>query len=134
SAALLTVVVYLLRPDVALVPAVTWLGLHTVSRRRLPWRYCGALVVLMALLLAALWAYYGTPLPLSFHRKTLGLQPYGEHVLAADRQAKLHHLAAMLVFTAPLLWIAAHRRDRTNLALLGATVALWSYHLLLTHE
>lgn len=132
-AALLTVVVYLFRPDVAIVPAAA-LGLHALARRELPWRYAVALAAMMLVVLATLWAYYGTPLPLSFHMKTAGLQPYGEHVFRVGLQAKAQYFALMLAFAAPLVWIAAQRRDATTLALLGATAALWGYHLLLTNE
>lgn len=132
-AAALTVLVYLFRPDVAIVPAVAF-GVHALAGRTLPWRFALALALMMIVLLVGLWAYYGTPLPLSFHMKTHGLQPYGEHVLAAGLEDKLHYFAAMLAFAAPLPWIAAHRRDPTTLALLAATAALWGYHLLLTNE
>ncbi|MCX4241740.1 hypothetical protein [Paraliomyxa miuraensis] len=133
-AAALTVVVYLFRPDVALVPAVGY-GLDALlSRRELPWRYVAALAAMMLVLLGGLWAYYGTALPLSFYMKTAGLQPYGEHVFRVGLSAKAQYFAVMLVFAAPLSWIAGHRRDAGTWALLGATVALWGYHLLFTNE
>ncbi|MCA9705668.1 MAG: hypothetical protein KDK70_07465 [Myxococcales bacterium] len=133
-AALLTVLVYLFRPDVALVPALVVLVPALVVHRTLPARYLGALAGLMLVTLGALWAYYGTPLPLSFFMKTAGLRPYGPHVEALALGQKQLHFGATLAFGAPLLWLALHRRDPTNLALLVGALALWAYHLLLTAE
>lgn len=132
-AALLTVLVYLCRPDVALIPAVVYVG----SRRRRPEllvRYLGTLTVAMLVTTLGLWLYYGTPLPLSFFMKTLGLQPYGDELFALGLADKKIHFGAALAFSAPLWWLALHRRDPANLALLGATAALWAYHLSMTNE
>jgi len=132
-AALLTVVIYLFRPDVALVPAVAYV-LHGLVRGESISRYLAALALMMTLTLASLWGYYGTPFPLSFFMKTAGIQPYGPHMMELGLHDKSLHFGATVVFAAPLLWLAAYRRDPTNLALLGATAALWAYHLALTNE
>jgi len=128
-----TLVLYLFRPDAAIVPAVAY-TLPTLLRGAWPGRYAAWLAGLLVATVAVLWAYYGTPLPLSFFMKTSGLQPYGAHVAMLGLGQKQLHFGATLVFAAPLLWLAAHRRDPANLALLGATAALWAYHLLLTNE
>ncbi len=133
KAALCTVALYLFRPDAALIPAVV-VVVPALLRRELPMRYFAWLAGLMTVTLAGLWAYYGTPLPLSFFMKTSGLQPYGAHLATLGLGQKQLHFGATVIFAAPLVWLAVHRRDPANLALLGATAALWGYHLLLTNE
>ncbi|MEM9452860.1 MAG: hypothetical protein AAGF11_01690 [Myxococcota bacterium] len=132
-AALLTVLVYLCRPDIALVPVVVYV-VPSLLRREFPSRFLGTLAGAMLVTLVGLGLYYGTPLPLSFFMKTLGLQPYGDELFALGRADKQIHFGATVAFATPLVYLAMHRRDPTNLALLAATGALWAYHLTMTNE
>ncbi|MEM7152172.1 MAG: hypothetical protein AAF799_04980 [Myxococcota bacterium] len=133
-AALLTALVYLCRPDVAVVPAVVYAGHAWRATGRLPWRYALMLAASIGVVWAALWAYYGTPLPLSFYMKTAGVQSYGEFMMNAAAEQKQLHVGLTLLFAAPLLWIAGHRRDPINVALLAAVASLWAYHAGFTTE
>lgn len=133
----LTVLVYLARPDAAAI-----VGVFVVARSglqgRQPWRYGLGLAAAMAAVWVALWSYYGTALPLSFHMKTMALHTYGPHVAATRWDDKVPYLWAFASFSAPLWWQLARarvwaRRDET-LALTLAAVVFIAYHALGTHE
>jgi|GEM_PF-1598728 len=133
-AALLTVTVFLCRPDAAVIPFVAYVG-STGLRREWPKAYLVWLAASMALVLATAWAYYGTPLPLPFYMKTVGLQTYGEHFVGLGWREKQLHSGLTLAFSAPLVWIVATGKPRgPTLALTLAVVALWGYHLSATNE
>ncbi len=136
-AAALTVLVYLCRPDAAAIPAVA-IGLDHLFRRKLPVRYFAVLAGLMGLTWVVLGAYYGTPLPLSFYMKTMALHVYDPQTAAADLVQKREHFGATTAFAAPLLWIVvrsgALRVRGPTMALLGAALAFWAYHLFSTTE
>lgn len=132
-----TVLVYLARPDAALI-----VGVVALLRRRWegqPWvPYVLLSGAMMATLWATLWAYYGTALPLSFHIKALGLHSYGPHVSAGRWREKTPHLLAFGLTIAPLVWVLVRARvwrtrDATLALTLGAA-AFVVYHALGTHE
>lgn len=132
AAAVLTVLVYSCRPDAAVLPFVAYAG-SAALRREIPKAYLAWLAGSMVVVLLSAWAYYGTPLPLPFYMKTVGLQSYGEHFVGLGWHEKQLHFGLMLAFAAPLVFIVATGRRR-GLALALAVAALWGYHLSATNE
>lgn len=136
-AAALTVAVYLCRPDAAVIVGSVVL-VRALGRRTLPLAYLAWLTGGMVVVVAACWAYYGTPLPLSFYMKSLALNPYGAHMMGLSWDGKQAHFGITLAFSAPLLWVVVRSgtlRDRgATLALLVGVLALWAYHLMATNE
>ena len=132
QAAGLTVLVYLCRPDAALIPAAAVCIEHAL-RREVPWRYLAWLGGAMALVLLGFWAYYGSALPLSFYMKSVALENYGDHFVSLGLMQKREHFGATLAFAIPLLWLARRARG-PDLALLIAVGLFWGYHLISTLE
>ena len=130
--ALWTWVIYLCRPDAALIPALAFM-LHrrTGSQTR---RYALWLIALMIPWLLAAWSYYGMALPLPFHMKTLGLSPYGSDVLRASLVAKLRYGALFAGFSLPLLWVIACGGAARCVYLWLPALVFCLYHLLLNNE
>lgn len=134
QAAALTVAVYLCRPDAAVLPAVAIVVVR-LQQREFPVAYLAWLTALMLVVWGTAWAYYGTPLPLSFYMKSLALQNYGEHMVGLGRYDKQLHFGVTLALSAPLLWISIRSGARgVTLALLVASGCLWAYHLVSTNE
>ncbi len=135
--AVATVLVYLARPDAAVIVAVFALLQRRWSGRGVV-RYSMMLGVSMALVWAALWAVYGTALPLSFHMKTMALHTYGPHIASRRWAEKVPHLLVFAFTVAPMLWLLVRarvwkRRDATLALTLGA-LAFVAYHVVSTHE
>ena len=132
-AAGMTALVYLCRPDAALIPALVFI---VAERRRL-----GSVlsyVALLGLLLGLLWCvfrlYYGSALPLPFYAKTAGLSSYDSELRAAGLHGKIQHLLTFCAFGAPLAWVALRARDMRVSALLVVSAAFVAYQALLTDE
>ena len=133
TAAIATALVYLCRPDVALLPALTFLGANLRDRRRVV-LYLLWLAVLLGAFLLAFRLYYGTALPLPFYAKTRGLGPYDAALRELGVHDKLVHLATFLAFSAPLLWLSRPLADARSAALVVASVAFVAYHAFVTSE
>lgn len=137
AGAVATVVMYLVRPDAALVVALLVLG-RAAEQRRWPVRYAVALVLGMAAVWGACWLYYGTPLPLSFYMKSLGLHDYGASTSGPSLRAKRSHALVFAWFAAPLLFEILRAKPwtrRDDLSVLSlAALAFVGYHLAGTHE
>ena len=88
----------------------------------------------VALLLLALRAYYGTAFPLSFYLKNHYLSFFDSESRALDSLVKNRHLVTWLLMAAPFLFVALHRRDRWNLALVAGAAAMVGYHYVATVE
>ncbi len=132
-----TVLVYLARPDAAVIVAVFALLQRRWSRPSLV-RYAGMLAVCMALLWTGLWALYGTALPLSFHMKTMALHTYGPSIASQRWENKVPHLLLFAFTVAPMIWILVTarvwRRWDATLALTISALVFVAYHALSTHE
>ncbi len=137
TGAVATVAVYLVRPDAALIVALLVLG-RAAAERRWPVRYAFALLVGMAAVWGACWLYYGTPLPLSFYMKSLGLHDYGASTAEPGMRAKRSHALVFAWFAAPLAFEIVRSKPwsrRDDLAALAlAAMAFIAYHLAGTHE
>ncbi len=125
-AALFTALVYLCRPDAALIPGAFFV-LSNVLQRRVPWRYVVTLGALMGVLLLLFRWYYGTALPLPFYVKTQATH-------ALDWQAKLIHMGTVLSFAAPFCWLAWRRADAITRSLFAAAALFVLYHGASTDE
>ena len=129
----LTLLVFLCRPDAAVIPVVAALVVSP-SRGAFARRFGLGVGVGVLVLMAGAWAYYGTPVPLAFFAKTAGFHGYGAHMAALNLASKREHLVTVGLLSAPLWVLAFQRRDRTNVALLSATIVFWLYHGFFTQE
>lgn len=125
------ILVYLCRPDAALIVASAFLLL---SRRAQRVRFVLLLAGLLAVWLALCKLYYGTALPLSFYAKTLGQSPYAAALRRLGGAEKRLHFATWLVIATPLLALSRPRESRVAWALGWSGAAFVLYHLLLTTE
>ncbi len=129
----MTLLVYLVRPDAALLPTAAFAIRHFGRLRALA-AFGGALLAGLTVWWLLAWNYYGTPLPLPFYQKTLGFSPYGESVARAALVQKVRQFGTFAFFAAPIAWIALFGKGRRRLDLLGAAALFASYHLLFTRE
>jgi len=122
--------IYLTRPDAALLV----LPLLVVERwgrtGRMPWRELALVAALLAALLLLFRAYYGTSLPLPFYAKQAALSPYDHSFIELSKQTARQRFGLFASCAAPLFLCGLFRRDRTNLALLGVSLVFVAYHLL----
>jgi hypothetical protein len=120
---------YLARPDTAI------LTLGALALRRGPWRArVKSLAVVgagLAVILLALWAYYGSVFPLSFYVKSGATSLYDADFLAKSAAAKQRHALLFALTAAPLLFAAAFDRSRAW-RLAAPALAFIGYHLLFT--
>ena len=126
--------VYLLRPDAVLLAAMVWAWDRAVLRRQLPIVEGLCFAAVFAAALVGLWAFYGSPLPLSFYLKSGHLTVYSESFIELSAEAKRKNVAFFAVVAAPLLYLALQRVDRRNGGLLIAAAAFVAYHLASTVE
>jgi hypothetical protein len=126
------VLVYLIRPDAALLVLPPWLFAQYSATRRLPLREVALLAALLAAALAVLRWYYGNALPLPFYAKQAAFSPYDAHFIAISKEVGLQRFAVFLLCAAPLLLAGLLRRDRVNLVLLGTAFVFVGYHLVAT--
>ncbi|MFT4977340.1 MAG: hypothetical protein ACI8S6_003245 [Myxococcota bacterium] len=131
ATALLGAVLYLARPDAALLPAVS-LGLSIVSgpNRRQAALALLAMLSCVAAILGWLHLSYGSALPLSFYLKTGLSDVYDPAFLARSHQAGLRHLLLFGLTVAPLLLVCAH--DRRSWRLLLPPLAFVAFHASMT--
>ena len=133
EAAFVTTLVYLCRPDAAMIPALTFLGMNIKERRRLA-AYALALAVLLGAVLGAFKFFYGTAMPLPFYAKTYGLGPYDAAIRALDMREKLVHVATFAAFVAPLVALCRPREDARARGLVVASAVFVFYHFFATTE
>jgi hypothetical protein len=131
--AFLTVLAYLARPDVALIPAVTFVLSNLGDRRRVA-LYLASLVVLLGALLGVFHVYYGSALPLAFYAKTRGFGAYDAALRGLGAHDKLVHVATFVAVSAPLVALARPRGDRRAASLLVASALFVGYHAVVTNE
>ena len=140
-----TVAVYLIRPDAALISMVTLTVYPWLATGKPPWRLWLYTGLGLALVLGAMYLYFGTPFPLSFYLKSHALTTYSEYFvnLKGNLIIKRRNLIGVLLMAAPLIFIALHnlmsdrmrpwRRPFTS-ALLVAATAFFAYHYVSTLE
>ena len=132
-----TLLVYLVRPDAALISVIALAGEPLLRARRLPWRLLIYLGIGLVLVVGALYLYFGTPLPLSFYLKSRALTVYDSAFVAKDLTLKHKNLTALLLLSAPLLYVAVHARAPRRpwvYSLLAAAAAFTAYHFFSTVE
>lgn len=131
----LQLAVYLTRPDAILMSFAAAVGLRVV-RGQLREALRLGLWIAAAILLAtlALYAYYGTPLPLSTFLKVTPLSIYDQDYLSKGLSNKLKNLAQLGVLLLPLLPLIQLGWDRTQLVLCGAASLFVGFHALTTYE
>ena len=132
-AAFMTALVYLCRPDAALIPALVFVVAERRDLRSVL-TYVVTLGLLLGLMLCAFRLYYGSALPLPFYAKTAGLSSYDSELRAAGLHGKMQHLLTFCAFSAPLTWLALRGRATRVSALLVASAAFVAYQALVTDE
>jgi hypothetical protein len=128
----LAVLVYLARPDALLLVLPLLLYERRARSGRWPLAEFALVGGLLGLALVFFRYFYGTALPLPFYAKQAVFTPYDPHFLELSRQARNVRCSLFLAFTAPLWWLGLQRRDATNLALLGTSLAFCAYHFFFT--
>ena len=129
-----TVAVFLTRPD-AVAISLFVIAAHGWARDgRPPWRALLACAAGLAAALAALWLYFGTPVPLAFYLKSSALTSYTSDFVELSLTAKRRNLVGFLVMAAPLLYVAGHGRGAWSWSLVGAAGLFCAYHYLSTIE
>jgi hypothetical protein len=131
----LQLAVYLTRPDAILMSFAAAVGLEVVLGRWKNalhvalWTGAGILVVTLAL-----YAYYGTPLPLSTFLKVSPVSIYDQAYLSMGLTNKLVNLSQLGVLALPLVPIILIGWDRTNLVLFASAALFVGFHALTTYE
>lgn len=133
EAALVTALVYLCRPDAALIPALTFLVMNLEERRRLA-VYLLGLAAVLGVVLGAFKLYYGTAFPLPFYAKTYGLGLYDAALRKLDLREKLLHVATFAAFVAPLAAFCRPRENARTRGLFMASAIFVVYHFFATTE
>jgi hypothetical protein len=127
----LTLAIWLTRPDALLLVAPLLLERWHASRRR-PWRELLVIGLGIGSSLIVFKLYYGTALPLPFYAKQHLTSPYDASFIELSNAAQRTRFSYFATIAGPLFATGMLRRDRVNLALLGASLAFVSYHLLTT--
>jgi hypothetical protein len=142
AAALLSVLLYLLRPDAILMPLITlgagWLWARERLLRRRIAATLAAIAVGLLVVIGLEWLYYGTPFPLSIYAKIGGLTIYPPTLLAV-----YHNLMSLLVYQfvqenvlllAPLCMALMYfgRMPALWRAVLVAAIGFFGFHLAFT--
>lgn len=126
---------YLLRPDATLMPMVALAaGLRPAATRRRAAVAMGLALVGIGGCLAALKAYYGTALPLSFYVKSTLLTTAPPEYLTIFWREKVKNATQFGLFVAPFVAVAVVGRGRRAGVLLAAAGVFFVYHLLFTVE
>jgi hypothetical protein len=133
EAACATTLVYLCRPDAALIPALTFLAMNIEGRRR-PAVYALWLALLLGAVLGAFKLFYGTAFPLPFYAKTYGVGFYEAAIRQLDLREKALHVATFAAFVAPLVALCRPRENARARGLFMASAVFVLYHLLATTE
>jgi hypothetical protein len=133
-APLLVFLIWLTRPDATLLALPPLIFVRWSERGRPPLRELALVGAAIGFSLGVFKLYYGTALPLPFYAKQLLLSPYDAHFLELSAQVQRLRFGGFLLVALPLALVALLRRDRTNLALLGAVLVFEAYHLATTIE
>ena len=129
-----TAAVFLTRPDAVAISLVVIVAHGWAQRGRPPWRVLLACGAALAALLAALWLYFGTPVPLAFYLKSRALTSYTPDFVELSLLLKRRNLIGLLVMAAPLLYVAGHGRGAWSWSLLGSFALFTVYHYVSTIE
>lgn len=125
--------VYLCRPDAALIPVVTFAVLRSGKRAQL-FEFALGLAGFLGAFSLLFERYYGTALPLPFYAKALGQNPYDTELRRLGAADKRLHLLTWLAMAAPLLAAWRPRQNRAALALGVAGLGFVAYHAAFTNE
>lgn len=139
------ILMYLTRPDAAMIPCVVlvgrafycWRDRAQPSARRELSQLIGALLciaLVMAVVLAGFRAYYGTALPLPFYVKVHGLSTQPTEYIAHFSDEKSDNALQALLIALPYAFMALHERSRLVLLLLATGVVFGLYHYFATIE
>ncbi|HMJ09997.1 MAG TPA: hypothetical protein VK524_01265 [Polyangiaceae bacterium] len=128
----LVLLVYVTRPDAALLAAPLLLVERFKSTRRWPVREVILLAAGLTVLVLAFWLCYGTALPLPFYAKSAAFSAYDAHFRQLSERAGTLRLALFLAVALPLAALGALKRDATNAALLGSSALHAAFHALST--
>ena len=129
-----TTVVFLFRPDAVAISLIVIAAHGWAQAGRPPWRVLLACGAALAAILAALWLYFGTPVPLAFYLKSRALTSYTTDFVELSLQLKRRNLIGLLVMAAPLLYVAGHGRGAWSWSLLGSFALFTGYHWISTIE
>jgi len=131
-APLLLLLIYLTRPDAALLALGPLLAERHLRQERWPIRELALIGLGLVALLVCFRAYYGTALPLPFYAKQTAFSPYDAHFIHMSRQDGWRRFGVFAIGAVPLACGGLLRRDRTNLVLLASAGAFVLYHLIFT--
>jgi len=128
-----TVLVYLARPDAAILAIVTAAIVLADPRRGLRQspRFFRLLLVALAavaLTLAGLRLYYGSAFPLSFYLKSRALTSYDAEYASLGNDGDTRQLLTWLIFSAPFIYIALFRLRQWTVGLLAGAAVFVAYH------
>jgi hypothetical protein len=130
----LSVATYAVRPDAVMLPLVALTARELAGARRLPWRALAAAAAGLGATWALAYAYFGTPVPLSFYLKSHGFSNYGPEFIAACLPDKHRNAFTVALFALPLAYVASHRRRAATAAALLASSAFFAFHFFSTVE
>jgi hypothetical protein len=136
-AVLANILVYLSRPDAVLLSFGVALGVFAgLPERR--WQRMFQFLVFTAAGIAVLTVifhfYYGTGLPLATRLKVSPVSLYDRDYLALGALNKRLNIYMTALVAAPLIFIAALRLDRLNVALTTSALAFVGFHAATTNE
>jgi hypothetical protein len=130
----LVLLVYVTRPDAALLITPILLFERFRETRRIPLREILLLGAGLGLILLAFRLGYGTALPLPFYAKSATFSPYDAHFKDVSRAVRSLRFGLFLASALPLLLLGAMKRDATNRILLGSAALYAIYHYTSTIE
>lgn len=135
--AAMNALVYLARPDVALLSMTISIGLLSAPGPQ-RWRRVSTFCAVAAAMLLAIGVcfelYYGSALPLATFLKLRPLSIYDHEYLALDSANKLTNLRQIGLLLLPLVPFVASRLDRRNVVLVTAGLAFIGFHAATTTE
>ena len=129
-----TAAVFLVRPDAVAISLVVIAAHGWAQAGRPPWRVLLACGAALAAIVAALWLYFGTPVPLAFYLKSRALTSYTPDFVELSLVLKRRNLIGLLIMAAPLLYMAGHGRGAWSWSLLGSFALFTLYHYVSTVE
>ncbi len=129
-----TAAVFLVRPDAVAISLVVIAAHGWAQAGRPPWRVLLACGAALAAIVAALWLYFGTPVPLAFYLKSRAPTSYTPDFVELSLVLKRRNLIGLLIMAAPLLYMAGHGRGAWSWSLLGSFALFTLYHYVLTVE
>ena len=135
--AIMNAVVYVARPDAAVISMVIALGVLSApsdERRRRVVAFTALALAMLLVISAAFRLYYGSALPLATFLKVSPVSVYDRAYLALDVPRKLTNLLQLGLLVAPLVPFVVARLDRTNVVLVAAGLAFVGFHAATTSE